>query len=158
MRFYGFRVEELLSEKNPNFNVLFDPKCNWALHHLEEFPVEINSASYYTLLRVPGIGTVSANRIVRARKFQKLDFSDLKKLGVVLKRAMYFILCSGKTMYPFPMNEDYIARNLLDAGEKLPEQIRESTNSFHQMSLFDDFHMELPVSSEERTSNLLGQL
>lgn len=158
LRFYGFRVEELLSEKNPNFNVLFDPKCNWALHHLEEFPVEINSASYYTLLRVPGIGTVSANRIVRARKFQKLDFSDLKKLGVVLKRAMYFILCSGKTMYPFPMNEDYIARNLLDAGEKLPEQIRESTNSFHQMSLFDDFHMELPVSSEERTSNLLGQL
>lgn len=158
LRFYGFRVEELLSEKNPNFNVLFDPKCNWALHHLEEFPVEINTASYYTLLRVPGIGTVSANRIVRARRFQRLDFSDLKKLGVVLKRAIYFILCSGKTMYPFPMNEDYIARNLLDAGERLPEQIRESTNSFRQMSLFDDFHMELPVSPIERTSNLLGQL
>jgi len=158
LRFYGFRAEELLSEKTPNFNVLFDPKCNWALNHLEEFPVEINKASYYTLLRVPGIGTVSARRIVQARKFQKLNFEDLRKLGVVLKRAVYFILCSGKRMYPFSMDEDYICRNLLEGGEKLPVHIREGGMNYRQLSLFDDFQMELPVSEGERKRNLLGQI
>ena len=158
LRFYGFRVEELLSEKTPNFNVLFDPKCNWALNHLEQFPVEINKASYYTLLRVPGIGTVSARRIIQARKFQKLDFDDLRKLGVVLKRAVYFIVCSGRRMYPFAMNEDYISRSLLDRGERLPEHIREAGMTYRQLSLFDDFHMELPVSEGEKRMNLFGQL
>ena len=158
LRFYGFRATELLSDKTPNFNVLFDPKCNWALNHLECFPVEINKAPYYTLLRVPGIGTVSANRIIRARKFKKLDFEDLRKLGVVLKRAVYFVVCSGKRMYPFSFNEDYIARNLLGAGEKLPEEIRDGGHTYRQLSLFDDFHLELPVSKEERFHNLLGQL
>ncbi len=158
LRFYGFRAEELLSKKNPNFNVLFDPKCNWALNHLEQFPVEVNKAPYYVLLRVPGIGTVSANRIVRARRFQKLDFNDLKKLGVVLKRAVYFIVCSGKRMYSFPMNEDYICTNLLAGGERLPEHIREAGMNYRQLSLFDDFRMELPVSEVERRRNLLGQL
>lgn len=158
LRFYGFRAEELLSEKNPNFNVLFDPKCNWALNHLEYFPVEVNKASYYTLLRVPGIGTTSARRIIQARRFQKLDFEDLRKLGVVLKRAMYFILCSGKMMYTMPMNEDYISRNLLNAGERLPDVIRESGMNYRQLNLFDDFHMEMPVTPEERLENLLGQL
>lgn len=158
LRFYGFRAEELLSERTPNFNVLFDPKCNWALNHLEHFPVEVNRASYYTLLRVPGIGTVSANRIVRARKFQKLDYADLRKLGVVLKRAVYFIICSGRQMYSFPMNEDYISRSLLGAGERLPEQIWETGMNYRQLSLFDDFHMEMPVPVGERQQNLLGQL
>ena len=158
LRFYGFRAEELLSEKTPNFNVLFDPKCNWALNHLEQFPVEINKASYYTLLRVPGIGTVSARRIVQARKFQKLGFEDLRKLGVVLKRAVYFIVCSGRMMYPVSMNEDFICRSLLDGGEELPGHIRESGMTYRQLSLFDDFHMELPVAESEKCSNLLGQL
>lgn len=158
LRFYGFRTEELLSEKVPNFNVLFDPKCNWALNHLEQFPVEVNRASYDTLLRVPGIGTVSARRIVNARKFQKLDFSDLRKLGVVMKRAVYFITCSGKRMYSFPQNEDYISRSLLDQGEKLPEHIREAGMNYRQLSLFDDFHLEMPISEKERYMNLLGQL
>lgn len=158
LRFYGFKATELLSEKTPNFNVLFDPKCNWALNHLECFPVEVNKAPYYTLLRVPGIGTVSANRIIRARKFKKLDFEDLRKLGVVLKRAVYFVVCSGKKMYPFSFNEDTIARNLLGAGERLPDEIRDSGHTYKQLSLFDDFHLELPVSQEERYNNLLGQL
>lgn len=149
LRFYGFRADELLSREKPNFNVLFDPKCNWALSHLEFFPLEVNQASYYDLLRVPGIGTVSAGRIMKARKNGPLSFSDLKKLGVVLKRALYFILCSGKQMYPVPMNEDYIARNLLDVSEKLPEEVRESRNSYRQLSLFDDFHMDLlPLEKE----------
>ena len=88
LRYYHFRAEELLTEENPNFNVLFDPKCNWALKHLEEFPVEINRADYKMLLRVPGIGYKSAIRIVKARRLGILDFADLKKIGVVLKRAL----------------------------------------------------------------------
>ena len=96
LRFYGFEAGELLSEARPNLNVLFDPKCDWALRHLEEFPVEINRASYQTLLRVPGIGVKSAQRIVKARRLGSLDFPDLKRIGVVLKRALYFITCRGR--------------------------------------------------------------
>ena len=82
MRFYGFRAGELLSEERPNFNVFLDPKCDWALRHLELFPVEVNRADYYTLLRVPGMGVKSAQRIVAARKSGPLDFDALKKIGV----------------------------------------------------------------------------
>ena len=99
LRFYGFSAGELLSEDRPDFNIFLDPKCDWALRHLEAFPVEINRADYNTLLRVPGIGVKSANRIVKARRHSRLDFSDLKKIGVVLKRAAYFITCSGRMMY-----------------------------------------------------------
>lgn len=136
LRFYHFQAEELLSEDNPNFNVLFDPKCNWALKHLEQFPVEVNRAEYKVLLRVPGIGYKSASRIVQARRHGTLDFSDLKKIGVVLKRALYFITCNGKMMYPTKIEEDYITRNLLSTKEKLPREIREL--GYKQLSLFDD--------------------
>ncbi len=113
LRFYGFAAGELLSEKNPNFHEQIDPKCNWAVHHLEEFPVEINKADYYTLLRVPGIGTKSAGRILLARKHGQLDFEDIKRMGVVLKRALYFITCKGRMMYQTKMEEDYITRHLI---------------------------------------------
>ena len=98
MRFYQFRAEELLNEHRPNFNILLDPKCDWALQHLEQFPVEINRADYHMLLRVPGIGVNSARRICGARRTAVLTFEDLKKIGVVLKRALYFITCSGRMM------------------------------------------------------------
>lgn len=136
LRYYHFEAKELLSEENPNFNVLLDPKCNWALKHLEEFPVEVNQASYEMLLRVPGLGYKSAVRIVKARRMGMLDFGDLKKMGVVLKRAMYFLTCNGRMMYPTKMDEDYITRNLLDTKEKLPEGIDGMT--YRQISLFDD--------------------
>lgn len=136
LRYYHFEASELLSETNPNFNVLFDPKCNWALKHLEQFPVEINRADYKMLLRVPGLGYKSAVRIVKARRLGTLDFPDLKKMGVVLKRAMYFITCSGKMMYPTKVEEDYITRNLLHTGESLPEEVRNM--GYRQISLFDD--------------------
>ena len=136
LRYYHFQAEELLSEEDPNFNVLFDPKCNWALKHLNYFPVEINRAEYRMLLRVPGIGYKSASRIVKARRLGVLKFEDLKKMGVVLKRALYFITCSGKMMYPTRMEEDYIARNLLETKEKLPVEVRNM--GYRQMSLFDD--------------------
>lgn len=137
LRFYGFQAGELLSEERPNFNVVFDPKCDWALRHLEQFPVEINRASYEMLLRVPGIGVKSAQRIVKARRQGSLDFSDLKKIGVVLKRAVYFITCRGRTMYPVRIEEDYITRNLLDVKEKLPPWLRGEV-TYRQLSLFDD--------------------
>ncbi|MCI5856203.1 MAG: putative DNA modification/repair radical SAM protein [Agathobacter sp.] len=113
LRFYGFAAGELLSEENPNFHELLDPKCNWAVHHLELFPVEINHADYYTLLRVPGIGTKSAKRILAARKHAKLGFDDIKRLGVVLKRALYFITCGGRMMYQTKIEEGYITRHLI---------------------------------------------
>ena len=94
LRYYKFEAKELLTEEEPNFNPLFDPKCNWALRHLEYFPVEVNRAPYEMLLRVPGLGYRSAGRIVRARRLGTLDFQDLKKIGVVLKRAMYFLTCN----------------------------------------------------------------
>lgn len=142
LRYYGFEAKELLSEENPNFNVLLDPKCNWALKHLEMFPVEINRANYETLLRVPGIGYKSAGRIVKARRTAVLGFEDLKKIGVVLKRALYFITCNGKMMYPTKIEEDYIMRNLLDVKEKLPAHMEHM--SYQQLSIFDDvnFRME----------------
>ena len=108
LRYYKFEANELLNEKNPNFNIFLDPKCNWALNHLEYFPVEVNRASYDVLLRVPGIGYKSAGRIVKARRFGSLGFEDLRKMGVVLKRALYFITCSGKMMYKTKIEEDYI--------------------------------------------------
>lgn len=136
LRYYHFTVEELLSADRPNFNVYLDPKCDWALRHLEFFPVEIHTADYKTLLRVPGIGAKSAQRIVKARRGCRLDFPDLKKAGVVLKRALYFITCSGRMMYPVKLEEDYICRNLLSDRTQIPRELREE--GYRQLSLFDD--------------------
>lgn len=136
LRYYSFRVNELLNEKHQNFNILLDPKCDWALRHLEQFPVEINKADYTTLLRVPGIGVKSAQRICKARKSSALGFDNLKKIGVVLKRALYFITCNGKMMYHTKIDEDYITRNLLSEHEKLP--FDKDGMTYKQLSLFDD--------------------
>ncbi len=147
LRFYQFRIEELLNERHQNFNVLLDPKCDWALQHLDQFPVEINRADYKTLLRVPGIGVKSAQRICKARKSGALNFDNLKKIGVVLKRALYFITCNGKMMYKTKLEEDYITRNLLAEREKLP--FDKDGMTYKQLSLFDDTH-----ENAEQYSNL----
>lgn len=144
LRFYGFSVSELLSEDRPDFNIFLDPKCDWALRHLEYFPVEIQQANYATLMRVPGIGAKSARRIIQTRRHARLDFNDLKRMGVVLKRALYFITCSGRMMYHTKLEEDYICQNLLHDKTQIPRDLRE--NSYRQLSLFDadvltDFHM-----------------
>mgnify|MGYP004464777421 CR=1 FL=1 len=135
MRFYGFQASELLSEKHPDFNLLLDPKADWAVSHLEFFPVEINQADYYELLRVPGIGYTSARRIIGARRTHSLDFADLKRIGVVLKRALYFITCNGRMMYNTRVEEAYITRNLL-AEENCRKHGNEA--AFQQLSLFGD--------------------
>ncbi len=137
LRFYRFEAHELLDEKNPNFNVLLDPKCDWAIRHLEQFPVEVNKAGYEMLLRVPGVGVKSALRIVKARRMGNVKFEDLKRMGVVLKRAVYFLTCNGRMMYPsVKIDEDYITRNLLNVGERLPDSV--TGLSYRQLSLFDD--------------------
>lgn len=146
LRFYGFEAKELLSETHPNFNVFLDPKADWALQHLELFPMEINRASYEMLLRVPGIGVKSAQRIVRARRNGNLEFEHLKKIGVVLKRALYFITCNGKMMYPTKIEEDYITRNLLNIKEKLPFDADGVT--YRQISLFDDIKFQSGLTEE----------
>lgn len=133
LRYYGFEAQELLSEQQPNFNEFLDPKCDWAMRHPEQFPIEINRADYYTLLRVPGIGVKSAGRIVQARKTGRLDFNDLKKIGVVLKRAVYFITCNGASYFSIRITEGMILQNLLMA-EKPPKQ---EDTVYQQFSLFD---------------------
>ena len=138
LRFYGFKADELLSEARPNFNELIDPKCDWAVRHLELFPVEINKADYYTLLRVPGIGTKSARRIITARRHAKLTFEDIKKMGVVLKRALYFITCDGKMMYHIPIEENYITRQLVYSEKPTQLLLPDGgVTHYEQMSIFD---------------------
>ena len=137
LRFYGFKAQELLSEDRPNFNVYLDPKCEWAIRHLEHFPVEINRAPYDLLLRVPGIGVKSARRIVRARRSEKLEFEHLRRIGVVLKRAHYFITCNGRMMYKTRIDEDYITRRILDLDRQKNWELDYNV-TFRQLSLFDD--------------------
>ena len=129
LRFYNFKVSDILSQDNPNFNLLVDPKVDWALRHLEEFPKEINSVSYEELLKIPGIGVTCAKRIVTNRRNFKLDFKDLKKMGVVLKRAIYFITCNGKySLKSEFLKKSFIESNLIEHN-KIP-------NNNEQMSLF----------------------
>lgn len=138
LRYYGFKSNEILSEEKPNFNIFLDPKCDWAVRHLERFPVEVNRAGYYTLLRVPGIGPTSAKRIVAARKHSTLDFSDIKRMGVVLKRALYFITCSGRMLYNTKIEEEYITRQLVGEDRDSRRFVEGNNMTYEQISLFDD--------------------
>lgn len=132
LRFYHFRAEEILSEQHPTLHPLVDPKATWALNHMEEFPLEVNRADYRALLRVPGIGPTGARRILSARRWRSLDFDTLKKLGIVLKRAQYFITCSGRMQAGLRVSQDSILRNLV-AIER-PMLMEEAPQ---QLSLFD---------------------
>lgn len=156
LRFYGFQASELLDESRPYFNVLLDPKEDWAVRHLEQFPVEINKAPMEMLLRVPGIGVNSARRIAAARRMGNLGFGDLKKIGVVLKRALYFITCSGRMMYPVKLDEDYIVSNLTETDERI--RFGGDGMSYRQMSLFDDFGFSRKLSPAEQLQTAAGQL
>lgn len=136
LRYYGFHASELLSPKKPNFNLAIDPKCDWALRHLDQFPVEVSTASYGELLRVPGIGNKSALRMIQARKCGSLSFEALKKMGAVLKRAQYFITCNGKMLYPIRLEEDYLTRQL--TGENADKLWKlEHPDTCRQLTLFD---------------------
>jgi len=133
MRFYNFKVEDLLDFNNPNFNLLVDPKTNWALKNLKEFPKEINNCSYYELLKIPGIGIKSAKRVVTCRRNFLLGFEDLKKMGVVFKRAKYFITCNGK----YFMNIDFLKKDFIEANLVIKNK-KESFDNKIQLGLFDE--------------------
>lgn len=150
LRYYGFKADELLDETHPNFNHILDPKCDWALRNIDKFPIEINTADYFTLLRIPGIGVISAKKIIKARREFLLDFESLKKLGVVLKRAKYFITCKGKyfnTIYKF--NQNFIETNLI-----YQERLDIPQPKLQQLSLFD----KLQPTKEDKIKCLTGSL
>lgn len=157
LRYYGFHAEELLSPQKPNFNVMLDPKCDWALRHLELFPVEANRASYEELLRVPGIGVKSAMRIVKARQGGNLDFDGLKKIGVVLKRAKYFLTCKGKMMYSIPIEENFLTRQLTGEDARTNWELGHP-QTYRQLSLFDDMKLEFPPTVEDMQKSAGGQM
>lgn len=132
LRFYGFRADELLDDQHPNFDPMLDPKCYWAITHPEQFPVEIMTADLGWLLRVPGIGPTGARRILSARRTGLLHFDDLKKMGIVLKRAQFFILCGGRMREGLHFTADTLAFQLqaVERGS-LP------ASAAQQLSLFD---------------------
>ena len=134
MRFYGFQAQELLDESNPNFDPDFDPKVIWAIRHPEQFPMEINAAPYKQLLRVPGLGVRCVQRIVSARKTARLDFDDLLRMHVSLKRAQYFITCKGKYYRVKDPQPDLILR-------ALKPKVR---SPYQQLSFFEEPAVQTP--------------
>lgn len=151
LRFYGFEARELLDDVHPNFNPFLDPKCNWAVNHPEFFPVEVNRAPYEALLRVPGIGVRSAKRIISARRTGSLDEAALKKIGVVLKRAQYFILCNGKRPDGARLRSDNMIRAVLsDKAARLLDGVQGE-----QLRLFSDPRL---LTKEDAAKCLTGQL
>ena len=142
LRFYGFEVSEILDEENPNLDPDLDPKISWALRHLDQFPVEVNKASMDRLLRIPGVGTVSAQRILRQRKIAAVKYEDLKKMGVVLKRAKHFLTCSGKFYGEKTFTPEVIKNQILQINDGI------------QMSMFDEGKGML-LSGKERKGTVL---
>lgn len=132
LRFYGFRADELLNDQHPNFDPMLDPKCYWAITHPEQFPVEIMTADLGRLLRVPGIGPTGARRILSARRTGLLHFDDLKKMGIVLKRAQFFILCGGRMREGLHFTADTLAFQL-----QAVERGNLPASAAQQLSLFD---------------------
>ena len=133
LRFYGFRAEELLDEEHQEFDPRMDPKCFWALTHLDFFPVEVNTADYKTLLRIPGVGVISARRILAARRNGRVRIDDLKKMGVTMKRAQYFLTADGKMPNGLKFTPDSLLRSLIAVEQPLlPQQ------EMVQLSLFDN--------------------
>jgi putative DNA modification/repair radical SAM protein len=131
MRFYHFSADEIVEPDQLNLDLEFDPKMSWAFRHIEVFPIEINKATYQELLRIPGIGMISAKRIVKQRQIQRIRLEDLKKLGVVVKRAQFFLTCEGKFM-----------------GDKRFDvpTIKEKLNpkpTYEQLALFQEFNTKM---------------
>ena len=134
LRFYGYNVDNLLDKNNQNFNILVDPKADWALRHLNEFPKEINTSSYYELLKIPGIGPTSAKKIISSRKYFKIEFNDLKKMGISIKRAKYFILCNGK----YFTNTNIFKKKFIEHNLILEDKDKNISNVGIQLSLFNE--------------------
>ena len=165
LRFYGFKADELLDDTHKDFDMELDPKCDWALRNLQQFPVEVNKADYSILLRVPGIGVRSAQRVIKARRIQSLDFADIKKLGVVLKRARFFITCNGKYIDRLDASEAFIRMNMLAGKGRLPAL----ETGYTQLSFLPpssaplhlpeaDWKAAMLPASEEALASITGEL
>ena len=141
LRYYGFDTEELFTEDEPFLDYQIDPKCNWAIRHLELFPIEINTASPELLLRIPGIGPNSVKKILSARRYGSINFEMLKKMRVVLKRARYFITCNGKMLGRPLIDKKYIFSQLTDEDREEVAMIEGKNTSYRQMNLFTDFNL-----------------
>ncbi|ATV70935.1 putative DNA modification/repair radical SAM protein [Fusobacterium pseudoperiodonticum] len=124
LRFYDFKADEILDEKDPFVDPLLDPKTNWAIKNSHFFPIEINKASYKDLLRVPGIGVTSAKRIVMTRKYSTIRYEHLKKLGIVIKRAKYFIVVNGEFLGFKKENPELLRNALMEKEKMVTEQLR----------------------------------
>ena len=124
LRFYDFKADEILDEKDPFVDPLLDPKTNWAIKNSHFFPIEINKASYRDLLRVPGIGITSAKRIVMTRKYSTIRYEHLKKLGIVIKRAKYFIVVNGEFLGFKKENPELLRNALMEKEKMVTEQLR----------------------------------
>ena len=124
LRFYDFKADEILDEKDPFVDPLLDPKTNWAIKNSHFFPIEINKASYKDLLRVPGIGVTSAKRIVITRKYSTIRYEHLKKLGIVIKRAKYFIVVNGEFLGFKKENPELLRNALMEKEKMVTEQLR----------------------------------
>lgn len=158
LRLYGFKADELLDNKAPNFDINFDPKTNWAINNIHLFPVEINKAPYETLIRIPGIGIRGAKKILSSRRISSLDFEDLKKLGVVLKRAQYFITCKGKYFGSVDIDGDKIKKVL---SPKVDLNIID--NNYEQLSFFDNNIALSPSFNKlsllkDKNSSIIGEI
>ncbi|MBQ9060902.1 MAG: putative DNA modification/repair radical SAM protein [Firmicutes bacterium] len=140
LRFYGFTVSELFGKGSANLDPDLDPKVTWALRNLDQFPIEVNRASYEMLMRIPGIGNITARRIIRQRRFRAVRFEDLKKMGVVLKRAKYFVLCCGRYYGDRSFEPETIRNSILQMESGL------------QMSMFDNDWK--PLETGERQEKL----
>lgn len=141
LRYYGFDSDELFTPDKPFLDYQIDPKCNWAIRHLDEFPVEINTARADVLLRVPGIGPNGVKKILNARRYGSINFEMLKKMRIVLKRAQYFITCNGKMLGRPLIDSQYIFRQLTDVDREEVAMIEGQNTSFKQMNLFSDFKL-----------------
>ncbi len=152
LRFYGFKAKELPDIDNPNFDEDLDPKCGWAVRNIHLFPVEVNRVDYEMLLRVPGIGVKSARRIIAARRTSNLNYDDLKKIGVVIKRAKYFITCKGKFFGLRNMSEATVKQSLIMSSIK-----RKNISDGEQLTIFS-LYPKLMLPLEESITKITGEL
>lgn len=163
LRVYGFKAEELLNEKNPNFDINFDPKTTYALNNIHLFPVEINKAPYETLIRIPGIGIRGAKKIVSARSLTALDFFDLKKLGIVIKRAQYFITCRGKYYGAVAFDDMRIRKALtpkidLNSIDEDAEQLTFFNNNISNLIIPKDSSNNKLLLLNDKSTSITGEL
>lgn len=150
LRFYKFSANEILTDSDLNLDLDFDPKMIWALRNMDQFPMEINRVSYEQLLRIPGVGLQSARRIVTQRNMKSIDYDSLKKMGVVLKRARFFLTCQGKYYGDRTFTPEYIKGRLFDGSPYHQMTLEEVGNENKSKILTPVKHIEVAKELEPK--------